>query len=268
MNRNGDKSASHLQARTVGGPAAVRDRPIHPDLADVARPDAPLVSALPFGEMEGVLYALARLVAQRDYHTAGHSERLAFSGVALGVAMRLDSASLLLLYIGGYLHDIGKVGIPDSILFKPGKLSGPEWEIMRAHPVLGEEICRPLQSPSGLLPLVRHHHADDGDPLPVQVRHRFVKHQDGRRVDERKRVPGALFHPRRIRPDRVVAAGEDRDPFEERIGPSGIERETPDPHCNRKVLHRGKFFEHLEVRGNEADESPLVTGWVVWTGGE
>ena len=50
--------------------------------------------------------------------------------------MGLDSASLLSLYVGGYLHDIGKVGIPDSVLFKPGKLTGEEWEVMRSHAVL------------------------------------------------------------------------------------------------------------------------------------
>jgi putative two-component system response regulator len=195
MNRNGDKSASHLQARTVGGPAAVRDRPIHPDLADVARPDAPLVSALPFGEMEGVLYALARLVAQRDYHTAGHSERLAFSGVALGVAMRLDSASLLLLYIGGYLHDIGKVGIPDSVLFKPGKLTGEEWEIMRAHPVRGEEICGPLKPLRGVLPLIRNHHERwDGTGYPDGLRRTEIPLLA--RVLQVVDIYDALTHPR------------------------------------------------------------------------
>jgi len=86
------------------------------------------------------------VVEQRDRHTAGHCERLAFSGVALGVAMGLDSASLLTLYLGGYLHDVGKVSIPDTILFKPGKLTDEEWEIMRSHPVRGEAICKPLKS--------------------------------------------------------------------------------------------------------------------------
>src|SRR5262245_48261791 len=87
---------------------------------------------------EGVLLSLAKVVEQRDSHTAGHCERLAFTAVAIGVAMRLESRDLLTLYLGGYLHDVGKVGIPDSILFKPGKLSDSEWETMRTHPVRGE----------------------------------------------------------------------------------------------------------------------------------
>src|ERR1035437_3928738 len=171
MNRHGDKQASKLHAHAVCKPGAVCDPASDPDLVVVPEADVPARSALAFGETEGVLSSLVRLVGQRDRHTAGHCERLASSGVALGVAMRLDSGSLRSLYVGGYLHDIGKVGIPDSILFKPGKLSGPEWEIMRAHPVLGEEICRPLQSPSGLLPLIRHHHERwDGSGYPDNLR--------------------------------------------------------------------------------------------------
>ncbi len=159
-----------LLAHAVCRPTAVCDYAIDPDLP-VDQADAPLTSALPFSETEGVLYSLARMLEQRDRHTAGHCGRLAISSVALGVAMRLDSASLLLLYVGGYVHDIGKVGIPDSILFKPGELTGAEWEIMRAHPVRGEEICRPLLPLRGALPLVRHHHERwDGTGYPDGLR--------------------------------------------------------------------------------------------------
>src|SRR5689334_5801380 len=70
-------------------------------------------------ETEEVLFALALTVEQRDHQTAGHCERLAFLSVALGVSLNLNRSKLLALYRGGYLHDVGKVGIPDSILFKP-----------------------------------------------------------------------------------------------------------------------------------------------------
>jgi putative two-component system response regulator len=110
------------------------------------------------------------MVEQRDRHTAGHGERLALSGVALGAAMKLDSGSLLELYVGGYLHDVGKVGIPDSVLFKPGQLTRAEWEIMRAHPVRGEEICAPLEELRAVLPLIRHHHERwDGSGYPDRL---------------------------------------------------------------------------------------------------
>jgi putative two-component system response regulator len=85
--------------------------------------------------------------------------------------MQLDSASLQALYIGGALHDIGKVGIPDSILLKPGRLSQEEWQIMRSHPVLGEEICRPLPALRSILPIIRHHHERwDGSGYPDGLR--------------------------------------------------------------------------------------------------
>jgi putative two-component system response regulator len=110
-------------------------------------------------------------VEQRDRHTAGHCERLAWVGVAMGVAMGLTRANLLALYRGGYLHDVGKVGIPDSILFKPGKLTGEEWLIMRSHSVRGEEICRPMKSLAPVLPIIRHHHERwDGSGYPDGLR--------------------------------------------------------------------------------------------------
>src|SRR4051812_2851310 len=84
-------------------------------------------------DQEGILFALAEAVEQRDHHIAGHCQRLAFISVTLGIAMGLDRPSLLALYRGGYLHDVGKVGIPDSILFKPGGLTAEEWVIMRSH---------------------------------------------------------------------------------------------------------------------------------------
>jgi putative two-component system response regulator len=130
-------------------------------------PESPLEEESAEREMQGVLLSLAKVVEQRDSHTAGHCERLAFTAVALGVAMGLDSADLLTLYLGGYLHDVGKVGIPDRILFKPGPLTAEEWEIMRTHPVRGETICRPLSSFRQVLPLIRSHHERlDGTGYP------------------------------------------------------------------------------------------------------
>jgi len=171
MIRNGENLASKLRSHAVCKPAAAADPAIGPALPDTPQEDIPLLNALVLGESVGILYALARLVEQRDSHTAGHYERLASSAVALGVTMRLDSASLLSLYVGGYLHDIGKVGIPDSILFKPGKLTPPEWETMRAHPVMGEEICRPVKALGGVLPLIRNHHERwDGSGYPDGLR--------------------------------------------------------------------------------------------------
>jgi HD-GYP domain-containing protein (c-di-GMP phosphodiesterase class II) len=125
----------------------------------------------PVPDTERILFALAQAVEQRDRHTAGHCERLAFISVAMGIFMGLDHASLLALYRGGYLHDVGKVGIPDSILFKPGKLSEQEWVVMRTHPIRGVDICRHLKSLAPVVPIIRHHHERwDGSGYPDGLR--------------------------------------------------------------------------------------------------
>jgi putative two-component system response regulator len=123
------------------------------------------------GDQEGILFALAEAVEQRDHHIAGHCQRLALISVTLGAAMGLDRARLLALYRGGYLHDVGKVGIPDSIMFKPAALTAEEWVIMRSHSTRGEEICRHLKSMSEVLPIIRHHHERwDGSGYPDGLR--------------------------------------------------------------------------------------------------
>jgi putative two-component system response regulator len=122
-------------------------------------------------ETEGLLLALAQAVEQRDRQTAGHCERMAFLSVAIGTALRLGSDSLLALYRGSFLHDVGKVGIPDSILFKPDRLTVDEWKIMRSHSTRGEEICRHLKSLAPVLPIIRHHHERwDGSGYPDGLR--------------------------------------------------------------------------------------------------
>src|SRR4051812_33847604 len=135
----------------------------------------PFAAALPEKNLEedqeGILFALAEAVEQRDHHIAGHCQRLAFISVTLGAAMGLDRACLLALYRGGYLHDVGKVGIPDSVLFKPGTLTAEEWVVMRSHSTRGEEICRHLKSMAKVLPIIRHHHERwDGSGYPDGLR--------------------------------------------------------------------------------------------------
>jgi HD-GYP domain-containing protein (c-di-GMP phosphodiesterase class II) len=132
----------------------------------VATPAEPLTD-----EPAAILYALALAVEQRDSVTGGHCERLALTSLALGVALCLDRPSLQALYRGGFVHDIGKVGIPDAILFKPGPLTAQEWTVMRSHPARGEEICRHLKSFAEVLPIIRHHHERwDGTGYPDGLR--------------------------------------------------------------------------------------------------
>ncbi len=123
------------------------------------------------GETEAILIAVAQSVEQRDLHTARHCERLAFISVALGMALRLDRTSLMALYRGGFLHDVGKIGIPDAILFKPARLTAEEWIVMRSHTLRGVEICRPVKALRTVLPIIRSHHERwDGSGYPNGLR--------------------------------------------------------------------------------------------------
>lgn len=122
-------------------------------------------------EAEGILFALARTVEHRDQYTGLHCERLAAYGVLLGRALDLSRGDLLALYRGGFLHDIGKICIPDSILFKNAILTPDEWDLMRTHTLKGEEICRPMRTLAPVLPIIRSHHERwDGSGYPDGLR--------------------------------------------------------------------------------------------------
>lgn len=118
-------------------------------------------------EAETILFALAQSVEHRDKYTGLHCERLASYSIGLGQALGLPRQDLLALYRGGYLHDIGKISIPDVILFKRGLLTDEEWQTMRQHTIRGEEICRPMKSLAPVLPIIRSHHERwDGTGYP------------------------------------------------------------------------------------------------------
>ncbi len=118
-------------------------------------------------DAERVILSLARMVEAKDDNTEGHCERLSVLSVALGRHLGLDDRQLVALDRGGVLHDIGKVGIPDSVLFKTGPLSVDEWEIMKQHPVIGEQVVAPLRTLQVVRPIIRHHHERwDGSGYP------------------------------------------------------------------------------------------------------
>jgi putative two-component system response regulator len=118
-------------------------------------------------EAETILFALAQAVELRDQNTANHCQRLAALSVALGTALGLADDDLQALRRGGYMHDVGKICVPDAILFKKGKLTDAEWAVMRSHTTLGEEICRPMKSFAVVLPIIRSHHERfDGGGYP------------------------------------------------------------------------------------------------------
>jgi putative nucleotidyltransferase with HDIG domain len=115
----------------------------------------------------GAIRALAAALDARDPYTAGHSERVSALSVEMGRALRLGEIELDTLRLGGLLHDIGKIGVPDGVLRKPSTLSTSEFELIRAHPVIGARILRSIPFLARHLPIVElHHERPDGQGYP------------------------------------------------------------------------------------------------------
>lgn len=122
-------------------------------------------------QAKAVLLSLARGIEARQPVRTGHSERLAEFSMQLGESCGLREDDLRELRIASWLHDIGKICVPDSILLKPGPLNEEETEIVRQHPVIGEKICAPLKALRNILPVIRHHHERmDGTGYPDRLR--------------------------------------------------------------------------------------------------
>lgn len=131
---------------------------------------------------DSVLCTLGLSVEARDPYTEGHCERLAQNAGDLGRYLGVEEECVVALQRGGYLHDLGKIAVPDEILKKGSDLTPAEWVIMKQHPATGETICRPLKSLRLVLPIIRHHHEhSDGGGYP-----------DGLRADEIPLLPRIL----------------------------------------------------------------------------
>ncbi len=116
---------------------------------------------------EKVLFSIAQTIESRDPNTGDHCERLVELGKMFGEFLGLSRNEVRDLMWGGYLHDIGKVGIPDAVLLKTDRLTPEEWEIMKRHVSIGEKICKPLRTMRGVVPIIRHHHERwDGSGYP------------------------------------------------------------------------------------------------------
>src|SRR5207245_10211102 len=124
---------------------------------------------------ESVLCTLGLSVERRAPYIEGHCERLGQNGSALGRDLGLDDESIVALRRGGYLHDLGKIAVPDEILKKGSNLTPEEWEVMKQHPITGENICRPLKSLRLILPIIRHTDENtDGSGYPDGLRKRDI----------------------------------------------------------------------------------------------
>ncbi len=115
----------------------------------------------------GSVRALTSSIDAKDPYTCGHSERVAVLSKKLVELMGLPGGEAERIYLCGLLHDIGKIGVPEAVLRKPGKLTGYEFELIKQHPVIGAKIVRGIQEMEDLIPGVLHHHERmDGQGYP------------------------------------------------------------------------------------------------------
>jgi putative two-component system response regulator len=129
---------------------------------------------------DNVLSSFARAFEVRDRYTIHHAERVGLYARDIGYSLGYDADECGVLYDGGVMHDLGKIGIPDSILLKRGPLTDQEYTVMQRHSADGERIVMPLRSAQRLLPIIRHHHERvdghgypdhlSGDEIPVGAR--------------------------------------------------------------------------------------------------
>jgi putative two-component system response regulator len=163
----------------------------------LARVTAEMVGA------HGVIAALANAVEAKDSSTELHCQRLAGLAHQLGMQVGLEPAALKGLVFGALLHDIGKIGVSDAILTKPGPLTRQEWAEMRLHPLIGERICEPLATASQFSAIVRHHHERwDGEGYPDGLRAERIPM--GARIVALVDAFDAIIHDRPYRPARTV----------------------------------------------------------------
>jgi len=131
--------------------------------------------------LAGIVRALTSAIDAKDPYTCGHSDRVARIAVRLAEELGCDPKTLNTIYLSGLLHDIGKIGIDDSVLRKPGKLTDEEYEHIKRHVEIGHKILLGLGKLDGVLPVILHHHESwdgggyphkldaDGIPLPARI---------------------------------------------------------------------------------------------------
>lgn len=122
-------------------------------------------------DMESIVITLAKAIEAKDLYTRGHSERVAKYAEALAKYRNHEWSDQILLRRAGFLHDIGKIGIPGNILNKPASLSALEVKEVSKHTTISAEILKPLRSAQQVIPIVRHHHEKwNGTGLPDGLR--------------------------------------------------------------------------------------------------
>jgi putative two-component system response regulator len=119
---------------------------------------------------ESVILSLGLTIEARDPYTNGHCRRLVTYSTALGRRLGLSDEQLVALHRGAYLHDVGKIGIPDAVLLKVGRFTEDEHALMKRHTVIGDRLCGNMRLLQDVRPIVRHHHErPDGTGYPDKL---------------------------------------------------------------------------------------------------
>lgn len=157
INHRGDDEFGTDEGQLLGSVATILG--IHSSNAELYRQQAELVA--------GVIRALTSAIDAKDPYTCGHSDRVSRVSVRLGQQLGCDDEFLNRLYLSGLLHDVGKIGIDEAVLRKPGRLTPAEYEHIKTHPDIGYNILKDVKKLAHLLPGVRHHHESwDGRGYP------------------------------------------------------------------------------------------------------
>lgn len=126
-----------------------------------------LLNMVALEDFHDLVDALSTALDAKNTHMCGHSERVAEISLRMAKKMGLSLAEQERIHIGAHLHDIGKIGIPDAILNKPGKLTDSEFSVIRQHPGIGSNIVGKVKAFSCIADIVRHHHERfDGKGYP------------------------------------------------------------------------------------------------------
>ncbi len=116
---------------------------------------------------ENILFSLVKALEAKDGYTRGHSERVAFYATAVAAQLGLSPKEMEIIRKGALLHDIGKIGVKEEVLLKPGAFTKEEMEHIKIHPSVGYDICKPLKSIAPCLCCIRSHHERiDGEGYP------------------------------------------------------------------------------------------------------
>lgn len=157
FNHNGGGEFGTVEANLLGSVGTILG--IHSGNIDLYKQQGDL--------FEQTVRAMSSAIDAKDPYTRGHSDRVARVSVRLAQEMGCDADTLRTLYLGGLLHDVGKIGIDDGVLRKPGKLTDAEYEHIKTHVEIGYRILRGMRKTSHILPIVLHHHESwDGKGYP------------------------------------------------------------------------------------------------------